>query len=186
MAGRIPPPKPQDLLGLTSRGNSSQRSGVEAKQQITGKSDLPKTYRANRSLDLDTQIDKTINSSASTPILAHPNTLPSNHIMSEGIPLLDLAPPTSFHSLAFSASTPPSPSRQTLDPLGPAQSAPEPSPSLALRLNSVTFGPGIAEALPYATTAQAPCLPPAVTPTDELAATTKANSRYFLSAPSVL
>ena len=33
-----PPPNPQALLGLTSQGKSSQRSGVEAKRQLNSKS----------------------------------------------------------------------------------------------------------------------------------------------------
>ena len=57
-----PPPKPQASLSLTSRGKSSQRLGVETKQHITRKSSLPKTPIVNRTVDLDPQLDKTINS----------------------------------------------------------------------------------------------------------------------------
>ena len=50
----------------------------------------------------------------------------------------------------------------------------------------MTFGPGIAEALPYATTAQAPYPPPVDSPTDDLAALAKATAREILEAPSLL
>ena len=48
------------------------------------------------------------------------------------------------------------------------------------------FGPGIAEALPYTTTAQAPYPPPVDSLTDDLLATVKANAREILNAPSLL
>ena len=48
------------------------------------------------------------------------------------------------------------------------------------------FGPGIAEPLPYATTAQAPYPPPVAQIMGYLADTTKATAREILSAPSLL
>ena len=48
------------------------------------------------------------------------------------------------------------------------------------------FGPGIAETLPCATTAQSPYLLPVDLPTDDLAATAKATAREILKAPSLL
>ena len=48
------------------------------------------------------------------------------------------------------------------------------------------FGPGIAEALPYTTTAHAPYPPPVDSLTDDLAATAKATAREILNAPSLL
>ena len=48
------------------------------------------------------------------------------------------------------------------------------------------FGPGIAEALPYAATEQAPNPPPNNSPTDDLAATDKATAKEILKAPSLL
>ena len=48
------------------------------------------------------------------------------------------------------------------------------------------FGPGIAEALPYTTTAQAPYPPPVDSQTDDVSATSKATAREILNAPSLL
>ena len=125
-----------------------------------------------------------MNSSASTLSPSHPNTPPSNHGLAEGTLLPDLAYPALIHGPALSAPTSPSPVRPTPDPLGLDQSAPALSPSFAPRRNSVTFGTGIVEALPYATTAQAPYPPPAATPSNDLAATSKATTSEILSAPS--
>ena len=148
-ADRLLPPTPQALLGLTSQGKSSRRSGVEAKRQLAGKSNLPKTCVANRSVELDPQPDKTINSSASTPSPASPQPLALTHGPAEGTPL-DPETPASIYGPALSASTPPSPVRPTpAPPLCPDQPDPAPLPLPAPRPNSVTFGPGIAEALPY-------------------------------------
>ena len=61
-----------------------------------------------------------------------------------------------------------------------------PLPPPETRPNSVTSGPGIAEALPYATMAQAPYPPPVAQLTDNLVATAKATAREILSAPSLL
>ena len=54
------------------------------------------------------------------------------------------------------------------------------------RPNRVIFGLGIAEALPYATTAQAPYPPPVDPLTDDLAATANVTAREILNAPSLL
>ena len=59
-AGRLPPPNPQALLGLTSQGKSTRRSGVEAKRQLNGKSTLPKTRVAYSSVGLEYQPYTTI------------------------------------------------------------------------------------------------------------------------------
>ena len=48
------------------------------------------------------------------------------------------------------------------------------------------FGPGISDALPYDTMAQAPYPPPAADPTDDLAATPKATASEIISVPSLL
>ena len=133
VAGRLPPPNSQASLGLSSRGNSSQFLGVEAKQQLTGKSDITKTCVANSSVELGLQPDNTINSSALTPSTEHPNTLPSNHGPAEGTRLLDPAPPASIHGTALSAPTPPIPVKHTPDPLVPAQLSPSHSPYSAMQ-----------------------------------------------------
>ena len=96
-------------MGLTSRGKSIQWSGVEAKRQLTGTIILPKTCVANRSVELEPQQNKTINSSALTPSLSPPQTLPPNHGPAQGTPLLYPAPPAPIHGPALSASTPPKP-----------------------------------------------------------------------------
>ena len=48
------------------------------------------------------------------------------------------------------------------------------------------FGPGISDALPYDTMAQAPYPPPAATSMDGMGARDTANSRKILSEPSLL
>ena len=168
------------------RGKSSQRLLVKANRQLTGKLNSPKTRISDCSVDLDPQIDKTINSFASNPSPAHPNTLPSTHNPAEGTPLTDLSLPASIHGPALRAPTPPRPVRPNPTPLGPAQLAPAPSPSPVLRTNSVTFGPGTVEALPYATTVQTTYPLPVVTPTDDIATTANTTAREILSAPSLL
>ena len=155
-------------------------------RQLTSKSNLPKTCVANCSVDLDPQPNNTINSSASTPGLEQPNTLPSTHSPAEGNPLLDPAPTALIHSPYLSALTPPSPVRPTPVSLSPTQSSLAPLPSPAPRRSSLTFGLGISEALPYATTAQAP-YPPSVAPlTYDLETTAKGTAREVLSTPSLL
>ena len=141
------PPNPQASLGLTYRGKSSQRSGVEAKRQINGKYDLSETHIANISVELDPHPDKTINSSASTPSLAHPNTFHLTHSMAEGTPIPDPEPTASIHGPDLISLTPPSPVRITSDPLGSPQLDLAPSPSPVPGTNIITFGPGISEAL---------------------------------------
>ena len=181
-----PPPSTQASLGLTSRGKSSQRSGVEVKRQLTGKFILPETRVANCSVELDPQPQNTIKYSASTPNKAQPHTLPLTHSPDEGTPLLDWEPPSLIHIMALSALTPPSPVRPTPDPLCPDQLALTPLSPSAPRPNSVTFGPGIAEALLYATTAHVPYPPPVAPLADDLAATAKATTREIFSVPSLL
>ena len=124
----IPPPNPQALLVLTSRGNSSQLSGVEAKRKLTGKFILPETHVANHIVKLEPQQSKTINSSASTPSMAPPQPLPPTHGPVEGTPLPDPAPPASIHGLALSALTLPSLTRMTSVP--PLHSGPTGSGTL--------------------------------------------------------
>ena len=185
-AVRLLPPKLQASLGLTSKGSSSHRSGVEANRQLTGKFILQATRVANRSVDLVIQPNKTRNSSALTPSLASPKPLAPTSGPAE-VPQLDPAPRAPIHGPALRAPTSPSPVRPTPAPLlRPAHSAPASLPLPAPSPNNVTFGPGIAEALPYATTAQAPYPPPIDSPTDDLAATAKATTREILEAPSLL
>ena len=187
VACRLPPPKPQAFMGLTSKVKSSRRSGVEAKRQLSGKFKLHKTCVANCSVELDTQPDNTINSSASTSIPAPPQPLAPTHFLAEGTPLLDPSPPPSIHGPALSASTPPSLVRMTLaPPLLPAQPDPSPLPPPEPRPNRVTFSPGISEDIPYVTMAQAPYPPPVEPPTDDLADTAKATAREIINAPSLL
>ena len=145
-------PKPHAFLGLISKGKSSQRSGVEAKRDLTGKFILPETCVANRSVELELQQSNTINSSALTPSPAPPQHLPPNHGPAEVTPLPDPAPPASIHGLVLSAPIPPRPVRPTPAPLRPAQPDQASLPPTVPRLYRVTFGPGIAEDLPYATT----------------------------------
>ena len=150
---------------------------VEAKRQLTGKSDLPKTRVANSSVELDPQTDKTINSSALTPSMEHPNTLILTRGPAEVNPLPDPSPPALIYGTDLSTLTPPILVIPTPSPLGPDQSSLALSPSPAHRLNSVTFGTGVAEFLPYVMTTQAPYPPPPETPTDDLVAMDKANAR---------
>ena len=159
---------------------------MEAKRQLTCKLYLQETSVANRSVEPDLQPNKTINSSASTPSPASPNLLASTHGPAEG-PTLDPAPPALIHGPSLRALTPSSPVQPTPDPpLRPSHQAPASLPLPAPRPESVTFGPGIVEALPYATTAQAPYPLPINSPTDDLAATAKATAREILKAPSLL
>ena len=52
--------------------------------------------------------------------------------------------------------------------------------------NNLTFGPGVVEALPYATRAQAPYPPPVNSLPDEIEARAKSTAREILNAPSLL
>ena len=79
---------------------------MEAKWQLTSKFNLPKTFAANCSIELDPQPNKTIKSSASTPILARPNNVPLTHGLSEATPLLAPAPPTLIHGPVLRALKP--------------------------------------------------------------------------------
>ena len=99
----FPPPIPHSYMVLTSRCKSSQWSGVEAERQLTGKYNLPKTRVANSSVDLDPQIDNTVNYSASTPSPSHPNTLHLTHVPAEGTPIQDPVPLASIHGPFISA-----------------------------------------------------------------------------------
>ena len=137
-------PQPHAFMGLTSRGKSSKWLGVEAKEQLTGKSNLPKTCVANSSVEMNPQPDNTIKSSALNNIPEQPNTLPLTHGPTQGTQLPDPAPPASIHGLDLSALNPPIPVRPTTAPLGPTQLASAPLTSPATRPNSITFGPGIA------------------------------------------
>ena len=121
-----------------------------------------------------------------TPSPEQPHTLPSTHSLNEETPLLDPAPLASIHSPALSASTPSSLFVPTPDPLHSSQLAPAPLLPPAPRPSSEAFGPGITEALPYATTGQAPYPLPVAPLTDKLAATAKATVREILIAPSIL
>ena len=151
-----PPTNPQALLGLTSRGKYIQRSGVEAKGQLIGKYNLPETRVANSCVDLDPQPNNTMNSSASTSSRELSPTLYFNQGTTEVVPIPDMASHASITGPYLRSPTPPSPVMPTPDPPILAHLAPAPPPSPAPVPNSVTFGPRIAEALPYATTAQAP------------------------------
>ena len=184
-AVRLLPPKLQASLGLTSKGSSSHRSGVEAKRQLFVKSDLPKTCVANSSVDLDPQPNKTLKSSASTSSLAFSPTLSSTKVPAEDVPIPDPAYPDLITCTVLRALTPP-PSLVIPNPapFRQAHTAPAPYPPPALRPNSVMFGSRIAEALLYTMTAQAPYPPPVAPLTDDLAA--KTTAREILSAPSLL
>ena len=181
-----PRPNPQAFTGLTSRGKSSQRLGVETKRQLTGKYILSETHIANSTVDLDPQPDNTINSSASTSSPALSNTLYSTQGPDEGVPIPDPASPTSIPSLDLRDPIPASPFTPNPDPPRPAQLALAPYSSTTPSPKSVTFDPSISEALPYAMMAQAPYPPPVAPLSDELAATDKATSREILRAPSLL
>ena len=184
--GRLPHPNPQALLGLTSKGKSSQRSGVEAKRQLTDKSNLPKTPVANCSVELDLQPDKTINYSASTLSPASTKPLAPTCSPAEGNQL-DMSPRASIQGPVLRDLTPPIPVRPNpAPPLCPAHQAPESLPLPSPWTNRVMVGPEIAEALPYATTVQAPYPPPIDSPNDDLAATAKATAREILEAPYLL
>ena len=100
---------------------------------------------------------------------------------------MDPAPRASIHIPALRAPIPSSPVRRTpAPPLCPAHQAPASPPLPAPWIDNVTFGPGIAEALPYAMMAQAPYPLPVNSPTDDLAAMAKATVREILEAPSLL
>ena len=107
-AGDLPPPNPQAFLGLTLKGKSSQRSGVEAKRQLTHTFNLQATHVTNRSVELDIQPNKTFNSSASTSSPASPKSLAPTHGPAEG-PSLYQAPRALIHGPALRAPTPPNP-----------------------------------------------------------------------------
>ena len=135
---------------------------------------------------MDLHPNKTITSSALTPSPASTQPLSLTHGTAEGTPL-DLAPPAFIYGPALRALTPPSVVRTTsAPPLRPAQPAPAYLPLPAPRPNRVTFGPRIAEALPYATLAQAPYPPLVNSPMDDLAATAKATAREILKAHFLL
>ena len=100
--------------------------------------------------------------------------------------MLDPAPTASIHGPSLSTSTPTSPVRLTPAPLRSAQLAPVPLPPPEPRPESVTFGPGIAEALLYATREHA-SYPPSIAPLiDNLVATAKSTAREILSTPSLV
>ena len=159
---------------------------MEANLQLTGKFNLRATCVANRSVEPDIQLDKTFNSSASTPSPASPKPLTLTHGLAEGNQL-DLAPRASIHGPALRAQTPPIPVRPTpAPPLRPAHQAPASLPLSGPCPVRVTFSPGIAEALPYATTTQAPYPLPFNSLTDDLAPTAKDTAREILEEPSLL
>ena len=159
---------------------------MEAKQQLTRKFNLRATRVAHRSVEPTLQLDKTRNSSASTPSLASPKPLAPTCGPAEGTQL-GQAPCAPIHGPALRALNPPNPVRQTLaPPLRPACQAPASLPLPAPWPNNVTFDPGIPKALPYATMADAPYPLPVHSPTDDLEATAKATAREILKAPSFL
>ena len=159
---------------------------MEAKWHLTGKFYLQGTSVANCSVDLDPQPNKTINSSALTPSPESPQPLAPTQGLAEGTPL-DPAPPASIHGPALGDSTPSSPVRLTpASPLCLDHQAPAYLTLPAPRPDSVTFGPGVAEALPYATISQVPYPPPVASPTNDLVATANATAREILNAPSLL
>ena len=135
---------------------------------------------------MDPQPNKTINSSASASIPELSTTLSMTQGPAEGVPIPDLESPALVTVPDVRAPNPPSP--VTLNPAlpSPAQLSPAPSPSLAPRPNSITFGPRIDEALPYAMTAQTHYPLPVSPLMDYLADTAKATSREIFIAISLL
>ena len=142
-------------MGLTSRGRSSQQSGVKAKRQLTDTFNLPKIRVASSSVDLDPHPDKTIKYFSFTSSPACSNNLYSNQSPSGGVPIPEQASPDSITSPALRTLTPPSLFTQTPAPPSPAQLDPAPFPYSAPNPNSITFGPRIYKSLPYITTVHA-------------------------------
>ena len=120
---------------MTSKVKSSQRSGVEVKRQLIGKSNLPQTCVANSSVDLDPLTDKTMNSSASTSITVLSPNLYSTQGPAEGIP----TPIMSFTALitgpALRALTPPKTGRTNPGSYQPGPIGPSTFPTYGTQAN---------------------------------------------------
>ena len=159
---------------------------MEAKRLLNGNIILPDTSVANRSVVLASQQDKIVNSPAPTPSPESLGTLAPTLSPAEGPPLPDPEPSASILHPDLRASTPPGPVTPTPALIVPAQLALAPLSTLSPVPNSVKFGPGIEESLPYSAVAQATYLSPAATTGDYLSATPKATTRKLHRTPSLL
>ena len=130
--------------------------------------------------------DKIFNYSTSTPSPEALGNLSPTLSLAEGTPIIDPPPSAWILRLAHSPPNPPSPVTLTPDLLVPDQSAPAPLPTPSTVPDSVKFGPGIKEALPYVAIAQTTYPPPAETPRDYLVASAKATARELHCAPSLI
>ena len=158
-------------------------SGAEAKRQLNGKLILPKTSIADRSVVLAIQQYNICNYPDPTPSTTDLRNLAQTSILLEGIPLRTfcLDPPSGPQG-----TNPPIPVPLNPDLLVLSQSALTPLPNPSSVPDSVNFGLGIEEALPYAAMAQATYRSPVATTMDELADTSKEIARELHSTPSLL
>ena len=145
------------------------------KYQLNGEFNLPKTSIVNCSVVLVTQQENTSNYSTLTPIPESLGNIAPTSCPAEGTPLLDTAPPALILHLDLRSTTSPSPVAPNPDPLVPDQSTPAPLTTPYPVLDSITFSPGIEQALLYAAMMQAN--PPAATSRDDMADTAKATAR---------
>ena len=159
---------------------------VSSVGQLTSKIILPKISIPNRSAVLAIQKDKILNSPAPTL-----STLAlGNHALTlspaEDTPLHDPAPSASILCSALMALTPPNPSHSDFSSYSPGPVGPS-TPTYSLpRSEHSKFWPGDRKCSSLSSMAQSTYPPPAATPEDDLASTSKSTARELHHAPSFL
>ena len=150
IAGRLYPPKPQARLGLTSKVEFILQPEAKAKRQLAGNFFISETSIDNRCVVLESHQGKIINSPAPTPSPSDICTLAPTSSPAEGPLLPDTEPSDLILHPATREFTTPILVTPTSAPLVMDQLTPVPLSTVSYIPNSVKFGPGIEEALPYA------------------------------------